>query len=91
MPKLTVPGAELYYETTGLGPLLVMVSGANGSVELWQPFIAHVKAHFTVCSYDRRGFVSLYDKIDSDILTRESVTLLTYRRSRLLASHGKRC
>lgn len=60
MPYLTVPGADLYYETIGSGPLLVTISGANGSAEIWRPFAAQLQSDFTVCIYDRRGFTRSY-------------------------------
>ena len=60
MPHLTVPGADLYYETMGSGPLLLTISGANGSAEIWRPFAAQLQNEFTVCIYDRRGFRRSY-------------------------------
>ncbi|KAF2159206.1 hypothetical protein M409DRAFT_30345 [Zasmidium cellare ATCC 36951] len=56
MPELEVPGATLHYQVVGQGPLLLTISGANGSYEVWQPLSHHLKDHFTVISYDRRGF-----------------------------------
>ena len=60
MPYLAVPGADLYYETIGSGPLLVTISGANGSAEIWRPFAAQLQSNFAVCIYDRRGFSRSY-------------------------------
>lgn len=60
MPTLKVSNAELYYEVVGTGPLLLCVSGANGSVEMWRPLAQELKAHFTVAMYDRRGFSRSY-------------------------------
>jgi hypothetical protein len=31
MSTLKVPGAQLYYEVSGSGPLLVLMSGASGA------------------------------------------------------------
>lgn len=35
MPELEVPGATLHYQVVGEGPLLLTISGANGSFEIW--------------------------------------------------------
>jgi acetyltransferase/esterase len=56
MSILDVPGARLYYETRGSGPLLVMVPGANGEAGAFKRVAEHLAAHYTVVTYDRRGF-----------------------------------
>jgi len=56
MSLLEVPGARLYYETHGSGPLLLMVPGANGTADIFTRVTAHLAAHYTVVTYDRRGF-----------------------------------
>jgi acetyltransferase/esterase len=56
MSILEVPGARLYYETHGSGPLLLMVPGANGTGDIFKPVTEHLAAHYTVVTYDRRGF-----------------------------------
>lgn len=56
MPVLQVPDAQLYYETRGLGPVLVMVPGANGTLEAFQAVGEYLASDFTVVTYDRRGF-----------------------------------
>ena len=60
MSYLEVPGASLYYETVGDGPLLLCISGGNGSAEAWRVLAAELKQHFTVAGYDRRGFSRSY-------------------------------
>ena len=54
---LTVPGARLYLERRGAGPLLVCVVGGNGDAEVFARMAAALAGHFTVATYDRRGFV----------------------------------
>ena len=56
MSKLNVPGATLHYEKIGSGPLLLCVSGGNGSLEVWQRLSHEFRDRFTTVSYDRRGF-----------------------------------
>jgi acetyltransferase/esterase len=60
MPSLEVPGATLYYEVTGTGPLLLCIPGANGSAEGFSQLATHLASHFTVLTYDRRGFSRSY-------------------------------
>jgi pimeloyl-ACP methyl ester carboxylesterase len=51
-----VPGARLYYETHGSGPLMVMIPGASGVADSFRMVAEHLTAHYTVAIYDRRGF-----------------------------------
>lgn len=60
MGYLELSGASLYYETVGSGPLLLCISGANGSADLWRITAEHLRKHFTVAMYDRRGFSRSY-------------------------------
>ena len=53
---LEVPGARLYYETRGAGPLLLLIPGANGDANGFPPLAGRLAADFTVVSYDRRGY-----------------------------------
>jgi pimeloyl-ACP methyl ester carboxylesterase len=53
---LTVPGAELYYEMKGKGPLLLLIPGANGDHFIYTPIGEILAETFTVVTYDRRGF-----------------------------------
>lgn len=56
MRILEVPGARLYYETHGSGPLMLMVPGANGEADIFKMVTRYLAAHYTVVTYDRRGF-----------------------------------
>lgn len=53
---LNVAGAELYYETKGNGPVLLMIPGANGDHFIFTPIREILSKTFTVVTYDRRGF-----------------------------------
>ncbi len=55
MDRLTVPGAELNYELTGDGPLLLLVPGASGQGGIFGPVARHLASDFCVLTYDRRG------------------------------------
>jgi len=56
MGILDVPGARLYYETCSRGPLMLMVPGATGKADVFTLLTEHLAAHYTVVTYDRRGF-----------------------------------
>jgi len=56
MSTLEVPGATLYYETYGDGPLMVMIPGAAGVAEPYRMVAAELADRYTVVAYDRHGF-----------------------------------
>jgi pimeloyl-ACP methyl ester carboxylesterase len=56
MSILDVPGAHLYYETRGDGPLLVLIPGAAGAAEPYRMLAAQLSSSSRVVLYDRRGF-----------------------------------
>ncbi|WP_433509710.1 alpha/beta fold hydrolase [Nonomuraea sp. CA-143628] len=56
MSTLEVPGARLYYETHGSGPVMVLITGAPGVADVYRALIPQLAARHTVVVYDRRGF-----------------------------------
>ncbi len=56
MSTLKVPGAQLYYEASGDGPLLILIPGAKGEGEVFRPLAHLLSAQYQVVIYDRRGF-----------------------------------
>lgn len=56
MSTLDVPGAQLYYEIRGSGPLMLMIPGAGGDADAFGAVAEHLATHYTVVTYDRRGF-----------------------------------
>ncbi|MFI9722871.1 alpha/beta fold hydrolase [Streptomyces sp. NPDC052396] len=53
--RLAVPGAELYVEVHGTGPLLLLIPGGASDAEVFQPLAAALAADYRVVSYDPRG------------------------------------
>ncbi|WP_218019260.1 alpha/beta fold hydrolase [Nocardia niwae] len=53
---LAVPGATLYYEIRGAGPLLLLIPGGNGDAGTFDALAERLADRYTVVSYDRRGF-----------------------------------
>jgi pimeloyl-ACP methyl ester carboxylesterase len=71
MPNLDVPGATLYYETFGSGPLLI-IPGADGRGSIFHEIATYLSAHFTVACWDRRGYSKSYLKGSQDFANRLS-------------------
>jgi len=55
MPKVAIPGGEIYYEQSGEGEPLVFASGLNGVARYWQPQVPVFAKRFRVIAYDHRG------------------------------------
>jgi pimeloyl-ACP methyl ester carboxylesterase len=53
---LAVPGAHLYYEVRGAGPVLLLIPGSNGDAGYFTGIADALAAQYTVVTYDRRGF-----------------------------------
>src|SRR5262245_22278395 len=47
---------DLHFEVRGAGPALLLIPGGNGDAGFYEPFAKALSGHFTVISYDRRGF-----------------------------------
>ena len=56
MSTLKVPGAQLSYEVSGSGPLLILIPGASGVGEVFRQVARDLSARYQVVTYDRRGF-----------------------------------
>ncbi|MGI9483537.1 MAG: alpha/beta fold hydrolase [Hyphomicrobiales bacterium] len=48
-------GDELYYETHGSGPPVLIVSGLGGRPGFWQPLLGELTKDFTIILHDHRG------------------------------------
>src|SRR5712692_10623584 len=56
MSTLKVPGAQLSYEVSDSGPLLILIPGAAGVGEVFRQVARDLSARYQVVTYDRRGF-----------------------------------
>ena len=52
---LTVPGASLYYEVTGSGPILLTIPGAPADAGAFAAIAEQLADRYTVVTYDWRG------------------------------------
>jgi aminoacrylate hydrolase len=68
MPKIRLDDFELYYETHGSGPPLVLVTGLGGFADYWKPQLDMFSRHFTVVTHDHRGCgASTHSRIDYSV------------------------
>ncbi|QIN84674.1 alpha/beta fold hydrolase [Rubrobacter tropicus] len=82
---LKVPGATLYYEVRGAGPVLLMIPGGPADAGGFAPIRDILSDRYTVVTYDPRGLSR--SPLDGDAL---DVTVRTFADDahRLLASFG---
>ncbi|MFB4298031.1 alpha/beta fold hydrolase [Actinomadura sp. NTSP31] len=52
---LQVPGAKVYYEVRGDGPLLIIGQSGEGDAHRTADLVDRLAGHYTVVTYDRRG------------------------------------
>lgn len=52
---LKVPGASIYYETKGSGPLVLLIPGGPTDAGIFAELSAHLADRYTVVAYDPRG------------------------------------
>jgi pimeloyl-ACP methyl ester carboxylesterase len=52
---IQVPGATIYYEKVGTGPLLLVLQGGAGDSGGSAGLVEHLSDRYTILSYDRRG------------------------------------
>lgn len=55
MPKNKVNDIEIYYETTGSGEPLVLISGLGYPLWQWHKIVPYLSEHFQVITFDNRG------------------------------------
>ena len=55
MPIAPIPDGKLYFETSGSGPPLLLVSGLNGTARFWSLQVPRLAERFTVVVHDHRG------------------------------------
>ncbi len=51
-----VPGARLYYQVRGSGPLLLSIAGGAGDADSSNGLVNQLVERYTVVTYDRRGY-----------------------------------
>jgi pimeloyl-ACP methyl ester carboxylesterase len=55
MATIHAPGATLYYEEAGTGPLLLMIPGGPADAGVFASLAAALAARYRIVAYDPRG------------------------------------
>lgn len=56
MPRIAVKDGEIYYETHGNGPPVVLAHGVGGNHAIWFQQLPELSKHYAVITFDHRGF-----------------------------------
>ena len=81
---LKVPGADLYYEVRGAGPVLVMMPGGPADAWAFRDIAGILASNYTVVTYDPRGLS--HSKLESPLEKELIVQVFADDVHRLLAA-----
>jgi pimeloyl-ACP methyl ester carboxylesterase len=84
---LRVPGANLYYEVRGSGPVLLMMPGGPADATAFRSIAGQLAPHYTVVTYDPRGLSR--SKLESPLDEERIVEVFADDVHRLLAAVTK--
>jgi pimeloyl-ACP methyl ester carboxylesterase len=84
---LSVPGASLYYEVRGTGPVLLMMPGGPADAWAFKDIAPHLASNYTVVTYDPRGLSR--SKLDGPLDGKRIVQIFADDVHRLLAHMTK--
>ncbi|MDQ6720405.1 MAG: alpha/beta hydrolase [Candidatus Dormibacteraeota bacterium] len=84
---LKVPGANLYYEVRGSGPVLLMMPGGPADATAFRSIAGQLALHYTVVTYDPRGLSR--SKLESPLDEEGIVEVFADDVHRLLAAVTK--
>src|SRR5258708_38687491 len=80
---LKVPGARIYYEVRGSGPVLLMMPGGPAAAGVFHRIAGHLASEHTVVTYDPRGLS--HSPLDGPIQDERIVQTAADDAHRLLA------
>ena len=80
---LQVPGASLYYEVRGSGPVLLMMPGGPADATTFRPLESDLASRYTVVTYDPRGLS--HSKLEGPLDDSRMVQIFADDVHRLLA------
>jgi pimeloyl-ACP methyl ester carboxylesterase len=84
--QVQVPGARLYTETRGAGPLLLFIVGGNGDPAVFSAAADRLAADYTVVTYTRRGFAG--SPVDGAVDDANRIAADVEDAAALIARHG---
>src|ERR1700750_337828 len=85
--RFPVPGAQLYTETRGAGPLVLFVVGGNGDPAVFSGVADRLAGGVTVVSYARRGFAR--SPVDGPVNDANRISADVEDAVALIARHGR--
>jgi pimeloyl-ACP methyl ester carboxylesterase len=85
--RLKVPGASIYYEVRGSGPVLLMMPGGPATASAFQRIAEHLASHYTVVTYDPRGLS--HSPLEAPVQDERIVQISADDAHRLLAATTK--
>jgi pimeloyl-ACP methyl ester carboxylesterase len=84
---LKVPGASLYYEVRGSGPVLLMMPGGPADAGAFRRIAGYLESDYTVVTYDPRGIS--HSTLDAPVNDERIVQIFADDAHRLLSATGK--
>src|ERR1700704_3354738 len=85
--RLKVPGASIYYEVRGSGPVLLMMPGGPATASVFQRIAELLASHYTVVTYDPRGLPR--SPLEAPVQAQRIVQISADDAHRLLAATTK--
>jgi len=85
--RLAVPGANLYYEVRGLGPVLLMMPGGPADAGNFRRIAEQLAPDYTVVTYDPRGLS--HSTLDGPVRDERIVEIFADDVHRLLTATAK--
>src|SRR6202171_317662 len=79
---LKVPGASIYYEVRGSGPVLLMMPGGPADAGVFRRIAGHLESDYTVVTYDPRGLS--HSPLDAPVRDERIVQIFADDAHRLL-------
>ncbi|MEA2636428.1 MAG: hypothetical protein QOH92_3195 [Chloroflexota bacterium] len=84
---LKVPGANIYYEVRGSGPVLLMIPGGPADAGAFRRIAGYLESEYTVVTYDPRGLS--HSTLDATVNDERIVQISADDAHRLLSATGK--
>ena len=84
---LNVPGASIYYEVRGSGPVLLMIPGGPADAGAFRRIAGDLDSYYTVVTYDPRGLS--HSTLDAPVNDERIVEIFADDAHRLLTATAK--
>jgi len=85
--SLKVPGASIYYEVRGSGPVLLMMPGGPADASAFRRIAGHLDSYYTVVTYDPRGLS--HSTLEAPVQDERIVEIFADDAHRLLTATAK--